>query len=467
MTDEALGDDGSQRPAGRWAGMRGLQGSLGWLATGWWIDRPALAGVVRFLFPLSRVWAAADLADGDVARLAHAVPMPIPGWLRGRTEQALAKVREARAAAQAAIEARNALFWSCDAPAAERLQAEESRRIAATDRYMNSRVSFWHLRAFGKPPPLRLHVKTPDEVHGEIGDAARETAAWFAPPDGDAIEASHTIRVSATREDCWLRLRSPVLGDSYTVRVRAPVGVTDPPTVIYGSGVGMETDLWCDPLDDFAAFLDRGMRVVELCSPWHGVRRLPGWWSGEPFFGTAPLGPITLFRAQALEIAALTAWARRTSAGPVALAGVSLGALAAQVAASASADWPKAQQADAMLLLTTAERLDRLTFDSALARGLGLDRALTAAGWTLPLLAPLRPLTDPVRTPPMGGGNIVMVLGTEDAVTPYASGAATAERWCVPEANMFVGKRGHFSTPINALRDQRPLDRLAALLRGA
>jgi hypothetical protein len=227
----------------------------------------------------------------------------------------------------------------------------------------------------------------------------------------------------------------------------------------------MEPDLRCDPMGDFAALVERGMRVIELQAPWHGARRPAGFWSGEPFFSTAPLGPIRFFQAQAKETAALIRWARRTSAGPVALAGVSLGALAAQLIADVARDWPPELRPDAMFQLTAADRLDLLTFDSALARGLGLDKALTRAGWTPALLARLRPLTDPIRPPVMGPEKVIMVLGTKDSVTPYALGAAMAQVWGLPPENLFVGRRGHFSTPISVQRDQRPFDRLAAVLR--
>ena len=51
--------------------------------------------------------------------------------------------------------------------------------------------------------------------------------------------------------------------------------------------------------------------------------------------GRGPLGFIALFQAWVAEVAALIAWARQTSDGPVAVGGVSLGALAAQMVAMA------------------------------------------------------------------------------------------------------------------------------------
>lgn len=461
MTETLAASDGP-RPG---PGARALQSPVGRLASSWWIDRPALAAMLRVYFPLSRLWAAADLVGPDLDAFGIASGVRIPGFLRGRTARALARVAETRARALAAIAARDSAFWAAEAQPQDRLRRLERERLAACDRWLTSRLAFWPLRPFVRLRPVRLDgVLGPDEVLSQVGLGLDDRAAWFAPPPVVEMERSQEIRIGSNRRDYWLRFRSPAMGDVFAVHVREPVDVADPPTVIYGSGIGMEPDLWCDPLGDFAAFVERGVRIVELQAPWHGTRRPAGYWSGEPFFATAPLGVIRFFQAQALETAALIGWARRTSAGPVALAGVSLGALAAQLVADVARDWPAALQPDAMFLLTAADRLDLLTFDSALARGLGLDRALTRAGWTPELLAGLRPLTDPIRPPVMGPDKVVMVLGTKDSVTPYALGAAMAQLWGLPPENLFVGRRGHFSTPISVLRDQRPIDRLAEVL---
>ncbi|MGF1627555.1 MAG: alpha/beta hydrolase family protein [Alphaproteobacteria bacterium] len=446
-------------------GARALLSPVGRLATGWWIDRPALAAMIRVYFPLSRMWAAAELAGRDVDRFVEESGVRVPGWLRGRVARALVRIADCREAARAATAARDAAFWDDAASPHQLLWRRERARQAACDRAMNSRLALWPLRAFARLRPVRIEVHGPEAVFAEVAAGLDDRARWFAPDPAAAIERSHEL-IGQGRRDYWLRLRSPAphMGDLFTVHVREPLDVADPPTVIYGSGVGIEPDLGCDPMGDFSALVARGMRVIELQAPWHGARRPAGYWSGEPFFATAPLGPIRFFQAQARETAALIQWARQTSRGPVALAGISLGALAAQLVADVARDWPVEFRPDAMFLLTAADRMDLLTFDSALARGLGLDRALTRAGWTPELLERLRPLTDPMRPPVMGPDKVIMVLGTRDSVTPYALGAAMAKVWGLPPENLFVGRRGHFSTPINVLRDQRPFDRLAEVL---
>ena len=461
MTDTLAGVLGPQPGLG----ARAMLSPMGRLASGWWIDRPALSAMIRVYFPLSRMWAVADLAGGDVDRFIRESGVRVPGWLRGSTARALVRIDGCREAASAATAARDAAFWAAEAPSQQVLARLERQRLVAGESYMNSRLALWPLRAFSRLRPVRLDVHGPDEVFAEAAAGLDDRARWFAPESDTAIERSHALAGGPGRRDYWLRLRSPALGDIFTVHVREPLDVVDSPTVIYGSGIGMEPDLRCDPMGDFAALVERGMRVIELQAPWHGARRPAGYWSGEPFFATAPLGPIRFFQAQAKETAALIRWARQTSAGPVALAGVSLGALSAQLIADIARDWPAEFRPDAMFQLTAADRLDLLTFDSALARGLGLDKALTRARWTPALLARLRPLTDPIRPPVMGPDKVIMVLGTKDSVTPYALGAAMAQVWGLPPENLFVGRRGHFSTPISVQRDQRSFDRLAAVLR--
>jgi hypothetical protein len=92
--------------------------------------------------------------------------------------------------------------------------------------------------------------------------------------------------------------------------------------------------------EEILALVGRGVRVVRLVAPWHGRRRPLGQWSGERFLATAPLGAIEFFAAIARELAVLTHWARSQSKGRVAIGGISLGALSAQIAAARAVGWP-------------------------------------------------------------------------------------------------------------------------------
>ena len=61
---------------------------------------------------------------------------------------------------------------------------------------------------------------------------------------------------------------------------------------------------------------------------------------------------------------------------------------------------------------------------------------------------------------------IVSVLGRHDTVTPYRDGARLVAEWGVPDENIFVQDRGHFSVPVGLLRDQRPLKRFVSVMQG-
>src|SRR5262249_49976283 len=141
------------------------------------------------------------------------------------------------------------------------------------------------------------------------------------------------------------------------------------------------------------AALGRGdVCVIEIESPFHGRRRRPGCYGGEPFLGTSPLGPIDLFSTEAQDMAVLVDWCRQTSTGKVVLAGASMGSLAATLAASHCAHWPRSMRPDGFLLLTTVDDVGKLEQASALTTGIGLTTALAAAGWTDQALARWHPL---------------------------------------------------------------------------
>ena len=60
----------------------------------------------------------------------------------------------------------------------------------------------------------------------------------------------------------------------------------------------------------------------------------------------------------------------------------------------------------------------------------------------------------------MAPENIVTVLGSLDTVTPYATGKALIDEWRVPAENRFIWRRGHFSVPLQMMRNRAPLERL-------
>ena len=66
---------------------------------------------------------------------------------------------------------------------------------------------------------------------------------------------------------------------------------------------------------------------------------------------------------------------------PVAVAGLSLGALVAQRLASAARGWPAQYRPDALCLVATSNDLVGTGVDGDLARAIGVPDRLSAAGW--------------------------------------------------------------------------------------
>jgi hypothetical protein len=120
-----------------------------------------------------------------------------------------------------------------------------------------------------------------------------------------------------------------------------------------------------------------------------------------------------------------------------------------------------AQRADALFLVGTSDRLDRIAFESTLTGALGLDAALRTKGWTAETLRAFSPLTNPEGEPAIAPDSIFVVLGTADDVTPFDGGVALAQRWRVPAINQFHRPQGHFSLSQGLIPDNAPLLRFA------
>ena len=141
------------------------------------------------------------------------------------------------------------------------------------------------------------------------------------------------------------------------------------------------------------------------------------------------------------------------------LAGISLGALTAQLLASRAGDWPAALAPDALFLLATSGAVGATAYGGSLARALGVPQQLAKCGWTMETLQPWLGLIEPGESvvPPE---RTVMLLGRTDSVTPYDGGSLLAERWQVPRENVFRPWQGHFSVSVGLSAFPKPLDRL-------
>lgn len=436
-----------------------LKGPLGNLLLRPWFDGLALWAITRWYLPLSRAWAAGLAAEGSpesfFAALGRAPSASIAKTLR--------RLEARRAAYDAAAESWEEDLFGPGARGAEALVAAERGRHDAAHRLMAGRALLLPLHLRRALPPIRWEIATPEQVAARHGPRLGAPGTAFPAPGDLAVERSRVLP-GAHGPEYWLRFTSTVLGDRVWARVREPPEVANPPTLIFLHGIMMEPEFWHDLADELGGLVRRGLRLICPEGPWHGRRRLAGWYGGEPVMGRGPLGLIEVFQAWVAETAALIDWARQTSRGPVAVGGVSLGTLTSQLVATAARDWPPRLHPDALLLVATSGDLLELVRDGDLGRAVGLSRRIRARGWTEAELARWLPLLAPRGRPALPADGIVMLLGERDRVTPYAGGLALARAWSVPRENLFQRRRGHFSVSLGLGSDPAPVDRLAALL---
>jgi pimeloyl-ACP methyl ester carboxylesterase len=346
----------------------------------------------------------------------------------------------------------------------EHIALEEARHEAAHRHNAMRRQFSFLLRA--DVPPTRHAVPDPAEVAAAYDAALDDARPFFAPPaNAPAIEQSRGVPTAEGR-DFWLRFASPSLrlADQIYARVYEPAGVTDPPTLIFGHGICVEFDQWAGLIDEAAYLCGLGIRVIRPEAPWHGRRRPRGFYGGERMIAAFPAGSLDLFTGAVREWAVLADWARRTSSGPLAFGGSSLGAMTAQLAASRARDWPEALRPDALLLITHCAQLSEVAMEGELTRMWGSREAFKAKGWHAEQVSHYLRLLDPGPELAVRPENIVTVLGKRDSVTPFAGGASLVDKWRVPEANRFIWDRGHFSVTAKLLHDHAPLLRFREIL---
>jgi pimeloyl-ACP methyl ester carboxylesterase len=447
-----------------------LQSALGGLILRPWFDATALRLLVRWYFPLSRAWAAALAADGEPERFLAAIST---GKRTRPLVPRLVASMKARRIALAAAEARweEAFFGSGPATA-----AAESARLAAASAMMGLRALFTPLHLEQPIPAVSWAVESEQAVYGQHGLRRRHPQRAFSERvDLAAVEASRGF-VTPRGVEGWVRLPSPVaaMGDLAWARVTSPdtrrlatAGRDQPPSLIFAHGIGMEPEWWSEPRDPLSALAHDGIRVIRPEAPWHGRRRLPGYYGGEPILARGPAGLLDFFHAHVVELGHLIAWARATRGGKVALGGVSLGALTAQLVAVAAREWPEEMRPDALLLVAPSSSLAAVAFEGSLSRALGIPGALAAAGWTEAATDHWRPLLEPGGQPAVDPQRIVVVLGEFDDVTLAHGGEALVDTWAVPPANVFRCPAGHFSTSLGLSRDAQPLARLFTVLKSS
>ena len=313
-----------------------LRGPVADLVLRPWFDRLAIPAIVDWYCPLSRAWASALVADGVPERFRDALGSDAkPGPV---TRRAISRVGRSLSAYEAAAGRWGTDVCAAEAPSPEGLIASEAERHGAAHALMASRRGFVPLTIAARIDPVKWAIAPPGEVEQRHGQRLAAPELAFAPPDPPAaIERSRPMAVGGG-EQFWLRFPTPApgVGGTAWARVNAPKGEAGSPSLIFAHGIAMETEFWRHLADPIGALGGAGVRLICPEGPWHGRRMHPGSYGGEPLFARGPLGFIDYLHAHVIELGLLTAWARQTGSGPVAIGGLSLGALTAQLAAVAA-----------------------------------------------------------------------------------------------------------------------------------
>lgn len=434
-----------------------------------WLDSAALMGLKRWYFPLSRLWAAANAAGSDTVRFMREIGEPLPRlWSAERLVRALARTDEARGRAVAARAAWEEGLFGGDGDIAS---LEHQRRRTAT-RHLAARANFVGQLRVARPPLARWQIPSPDAMRDTLAVATCDPDRFHAVTfDTRTVQVSPLFDLDGLRQR-WLRAPTPAArlnrwpaSRTLYARIVEPVGdASRAPTVVFGSGFGLELDLMSGGIDPDRRLAELGWRVVSVVSPFHGLRAEADRYGGEPFIATAPLGTIDLIAGQTTEAAMLIAWCRERFGGKVALAGISMTSFVAQQAASRCHLWSPEARPDAALLISHSGRIENVAFGGALSAALGLDRALRAGGWSASDLQALASLLDPADAPALPASRIVSALGSADRWLPFADGLGVVRRWKLPQENLFRYPVGHLGMPVQLVRDPAPFARLRQVM---
>ncbi len=433
-----------------------LRGPVGHVVRRPWFDTLLLKLICHTYFPLSRAWAAACAAEGHMDRFCRA----LPGTARHRRclRASLRRVESHRHEYERALADWRAAFFDDDMSDGA-LGTIERRRHTAAHAFMATRRMFvpWlrHL------PAIRWNVASPESVAAKHGARLDGWATAFPPVLNHRVEQSRAFAGHGWRTS-WLRFRAPVSGDHVNARVMEPLKACRG-TLIQLHGIAIEQEMWCGLVGTSEQAIRRKLRVITPEGPWHGTRSLAGWFGGEPVLGLGPMGMLDFLQTWVAEVGVLINWARRQG-GPVAVSGISLGALTAQIVAGASMNWPPELRPDGVMVVATTGDTLALMHNSRLLRAVGYFEAVSRAGWHDDSLAKWQSLLQPSSDFVYAPEQVVMVLGTRDEVTPYLGGARLARRWGVGAENLFERRQGHFGASLGLLTEVEPLERFWRIL---
>ena len=405
-----------------------------------------LRALVKIYLPLSRAWAAGLAAEGDAARFSELAP-----W-DGPLDRARASLHDLTTSKRAYQEASHAWQETLFAPHLSTPQAliqAEILRQRTAHGLMSQRGQLWRLHRIQPFQSTVFSILPPSEL-------ASQWPAIQAQAHPAMMKTSHSVTI-AGQDHCWLSSPAP-LGDQLWARLIIPKNPSS--VMILAHGIHMEHDHWKGlpalglphKMPDCAWLMPEG--------PYHGRRRIEGYYGGEPVFALGPAGFITYCWSHALELGWLIAEARLRFQRPVALIGVSLGALVAQYIATHSSQWPAAMQPDALCLITSSASLWDVIYRNKLTQAIHLPSALAQAGWTEQDLSPWLQLFEPGPCLSLDPKRIVIQIGRADQITPCSSMLSLIQRWKIPQDHIFLHHGGHFTTSIATLIQPSCLARL-------
>ena len=465
-TEAALPPKPNERVVGRKIEQRGADplqrllasATIGSMFARPWIDPLCLWGLKQLL-PASRAWAAAAVANGSPEAFAADLGLKRPPL---GVKARLAKTMELRRLSETAFE-----NWVRAGFAGRgHLQSAETARRAAAQDYIGQRVAYALFARRHKLASARLAVPGPEEVIAEFQPYFADPDRLFAlPAHLPQVERSDTINRGDVIE-YWIRFPSPSAGDTAWAHVYEAKHRLDGklPTLIFGHGLAMETEMLRSDGRSYVGMAERGLRIILPDAPGHNRRAEPGRYGGESFIASPPSSGLHSLQQAAQELGVIIDWCRAQGPGKICLGGISLGALTAQVAACRMGAWPAGAKPDALLLLTTTDRVSTLAFDSAIAVAAELDQAAAAKGWRMEDFQPLARIADATEMTPIDPANIVLMIGERDNVTPFAGGRRLADLWRLPAENLFVRDQGHFSAALGQGSNPAPFRRAIEIL---
>ena len=444
-----------------------LKSPLGRLIARPWLDACTLYFLKNWFFPLSRLWAAARAAEGDVDKFIEHVPLAPPNERQRRQiAKALYAFDRARLKAFSTEQLWRDYFFGPDEVAAERLPIVEEMRLDNRTAYNMTRKLFAPLKKLVKTSVL-VSPPTPADVAERYGPEGEKLDACFQLPEElPEVEVSRKLP-TARGHDYWIRFPSPSaeMNDVVYARVYEPRDVKNPPTLIFGHGICVESDHYHQLLDEVTDLVQMGIRVIKPEAPWHGRRVLPGHFGGEQFLSAIPVSMVEFMAAQLKEWATIINWSRSTNSGPIAIGGSSLGAQSAKFIAIRACHWPDHLKPQALFIAAHCAHVSETALEGSLSDIWNIGNSMKEKGWHRDLEKAWLERLDPDGIACVAGQNIVSVTGTRDTVTPAPSAHRQMDDWAVPTENRFIYNRGHFTIPLGIINDKAPLEKLAEILQ--